>query len=200
MKGKNEQQNVPQGIFAKALLLILFVGIYDLVQLTAVFTALVQYVLQVSGRGPLPRLQQLGGTLSVYAGQVVEFLTYREKYVPFPFGTWPKQNLEEQPGEPAGPAAGEAQGGKPSEPAKGAAKSAASGAASSAAKSAASSATKSTAKSSAKSTAGGAPKKSTAKSTGKSTAKSTAKSAGKGAPKKSAGKKPAGGAAGKEAE
>ena len=71
--------------------LILFIIVFELVELVVFVTTLVQFILRVTLGRPNERLSQLGAGLGRYTREVIAFLTFATDVIPYPFGSWPEQ-------------------------------------------------------------------------------------------------------------
>lgn len=74
----------------RGLLMLLFVFVFELVQLATGLMAVVQFVVLLVTGAPNEQLRRVGAALAVYSEEIVAFLTCATEDVPFPFSPWPR--------------------------------------------------------------------------------------------------------------
>ena len=77
---------------AKGLALVLFIILFDLVELVVILVAVVQYIMLLATGNTLPTLRSLGISLGGYLKQIVAYLTFETDDKPYPFAAWPSSN------------------------------------------------------------------------------------------------------------
>jgi len=76
----------------KGLALILFIVLFDLVEVVVILVAVVQYIMLLATGNTLPTLRSLGISLGGYLKQIVAYLTFETDDKPYPFAAWPGSN------------------------------------------------------------------------------------------------------------
>lgn len=76
--------------WVRGLLMLAFVFVLGLVKLLVGFMALFQFgALLITGQ-PNEQVRSFGGSLAVYTGEIVAYLTCATDRAPFPFREWPR--------------------------------------------------------------------------------------------------------------
>ncbi|MDH4247049.1 MAG: DUF4389 domain-containing protein [Deltaproteobacteria bacterium] len=76
---------------AKGLLLLLFIVLFDLVEIVVVMVAVVQYIMLLATGNTMPQLRELGLSLGRYLKEIVAYLTFESDEKPYPFAPWPEK-------------------------------------------------------------------------------------------------------------
>ena len=87
-KGKLDNQTFQERL-AKGLALILFIVLFDLVEVVVVLVAVVQYIMLLATGNTMPSLRELGMSLGGYLKEIVAYLTFETDTKPYPFSSWP---------------------------------------------------------------------------------------------------------------
>lgn len=74
----------------KALYIILFGVILEVIKLITWGVAILQFVMVLVTDKPIQRLLDFTKHLGQYAAQIVHFLSYNNNEKPYPFSDWPK--------------------------------------------------------------------------------------------------------------
>ncbi len=69
--------------------MIVFALVFWILSWTLAVTALVQLVLTLLAGGRNADMARFGAGLAMYSRQIIEFLTFVDDRLPFPFGEWP---------------------------------------------------------------------------------------------------------------
>lgn len=83
-----------RNIWTRGLYTVFFTIAYTIAETLVALTAIAQFVLALVTGRTNDALLKLGAGLSVYLYQVVQFVTFNDERLPFPFSDWP----DEQPG------------------------------------------------------------------------------------------------------
>lgn len=78
-----------RSLWARVLLMLLFGLVYQLCGTLLFFLVVIQLVLTIVFGQPNGRLQQFSRSLGRYLQQLVNFLSFAEETLPFPFSDWP---------------------------------------------------------------------------------------------------------------
>lgn len=78
-----------RNIWLRGLWMVVMGLAYQLAGTLLFFLAFVQFVLTLINGTPNPRLMALGRSLGRYQGQIVNFVSFADEQLPFPFSDWP---------------------------------------------------------------------------------------------------------------
>ncbi len=73
----------------RLLYMLLFVVLIYITAFVIAIVVVFQFFVTLVTGEPNDRLREFGGQLSVYAYQMLSFLTYNTEDIPFPFADWP---------------------------------------------------------------------------------------------------------------
>ena len=73
----------------KALYILLFGIILEVIKLVTWGIAILQFVMVLVTDHPIQRLLQLSQHLGKYAAQIIHFVSYNTEQKPYPFSDWP---------------------------------------------------------------------------------------------------------------
>lgn len=73
----------------RLLYMIAFALVFWILCWTLAVTAVVQLVLTLLAGRPNAEMVRFGGGLAMYSRQIIEFLTFVNDRIPFPFSEWP---------------------------------------------------------------------------------------------------------------
>ncbi len=84
-------------LWLRALYMVFFAIVSVIVRAVITLLAFVQFIaILLTGHANEPLLQ-LGNNLSVYAYQIIRFVTFNTEMQPFPFSSWPDEAIEDNP-------------------------------------------------------------------------------------------------------
>lgn len=83
-----------RSIWTRGLYTVFFAIAYAIAEALVSLIAVVQFILALVSGQANASLLKLGASLSVYLYQIVQFVTFNDERLPFPFNEWP----DEQPG------------------------------------------------------------------------------------------------------
>lgn len=75
----------------RGLYILLFFVISYIMIFVTFFTVVFQFILNLISKKSNEHLLNFGQTLSVYAFEIVNFITYNTEQMPFPFKAWPNR-------------------------------------------------------------------------------------------------------------
>ncbi|MBI3993622.1 MAG: DUF4389 domain-containing protein [Candidatus Lambdaproteobacteria bacterium] len=81
----------------RLLFIVLFVIAFELTKTLTYLVLVVQFLLRLLLGGVNGNLQTFGRMLSLYAAEIIGFLTYASDRLPFPFSPWPRVPEETEP-------------------------------------------------------------------------------------------------------
>ena len=76
-------------IFLTVLYMVLFYFIFSFVEFILIFLLVVQVAMSILAGEPNAKLQRFGSQLSVYVGQIVNYIAMQSSHKPYPFSDWP---------------------------------------------------------------------------------------------------------------
>ncbi|MDH5785810.1 MAG: DUF4389 domain-containing protein [Chromatiales bacterium] len=79
-----------EGIWIRALYMLLFVLLYSVAEFVMVAVVLVQFGYRAINDASHPRLLSLGASISRYIYQVLRYLSFNTEIMPYPFSEWPE--------------------------------------------------------------------------------------------------------------
>jgi hypothetical protein len=84
-------------LWLRALYMVFFAIVSVIVRTVVTLLAFVQFIaILLTGHANEPLLQ-LGNNLSVYAYQIIRFVTFNTEMQPFPFSAWPDEEIDDNP-------------------------------------------------------------------------------------------------------
>ncbi|HKJ87622.1 MAG TPA: DUF4389 domain-containing protein [Gammaproteobacteria bacterium] len=97
------RENLKRGsTWIRGLYMLLFVLIFNLVELVLWAMAGIQFLFHLFTGTPNERLRDFGGRLGTYLREITAFLTYSSEDKPFPFAPWPEAGEPEPRGRAGG--------------------------------------------------------------------------------------------------
>lgn len=90
MSNDSPESTSDRTIWMRALYMLLFAVIYNIVEIVILFVAVFQFVSVLAAGGRNRRVLELGQDLSRYVYEIFLFLTFNSERLPFPFDEWPR--------------------------------------------------------------------------------------------------------------
>lgn len=80
-------------IWIRLLYMVLFVIIFGVAEFVLYLTAAIGFVFRLFGMPIDARVRKTGHAIGLYIKQIADYLSFNTESAPFPFGSWPEDNV-----------------------------------------------------------------------------------------------------------
>ncbi len=97
MDPESRRKSDQRDLWRRLLFMVLFTVLYGLAKAVLTVVVIVQFIVIFTTGSANNQLLKLGSALSIYAYQIIRYLTFNSDSQPFPLSEWPEDESEQSP-------------------------------------------------------------------------------------------------------